>query len=75
MKYILSMFVGQLGVAFGSRGGIPCSLAAVFLGGISFAIWISHNRCRECGGTLFTWSYGKQKCNRDGDKNVEHQTY
>jgi hypothetical protein len=32
-------------------------------------------RCPECGGHLFSWSYGKSKCNRDGDINVTHTLY
>ena len=31
--------------------------------------------CPECGGSLFTWSYGKLKCNRDGDTQAKHTIY
>jgi hypothetical protein len=31
--------------------------------------------CPDCGGSLFLWSCGKPKCNRDGRPNVKHAVY
>lgn len=43
---------------------------------VGLAWWLGKDdSCPECDGTLFTWSYGKLKCNRDGRANVTHRIY
>lgn len=78
--YVLVIFLGSLLpfiVVNPNAGTILNALLIIFSGAL--CLWIEivlkRPRCPECGGTLFTWSYGKPKCNRDGDQTVTHEIY
>jgi hypothetical protein len=51
------------------------ALAAFLILFVVLGLISNDDRCPECGGTLFDWSYDKMKCKRDGQKDVEHKIY
>ena len=51
------------------------ALAVFIILFIVLALISKEDRCPECRGTLFDWSYDKMKCRRDGRQDVEHKIY